>query len=111
MFHFREVVEPVAAPRRSLLWRVAAWPLRVLAARRAMAALGAMSDRELADVGLYRQDLRDATALRLGEDPTALLTARTAERRGARWAAAVENPLAPRSGERVAAKPPGEGLR
>src|SRR5579883_2906873 len=110
MFHFREFVEPVVAPRRPFLWRVVAWPLRALAARRAMAELGAMSDRELADVGLYRQDLRDATGLRRGEDPTAMLAKRTAERRRARWA---ENPLAPRSprsGERVAAKRPGEGL-
>ncbi len=100
MFHFRQFVEPVAAPRRPLHRRVllvAAWPLRALAARRAMAELGAMSDRELADVGLYRQDLRDATALWLGEDPTAMLAKRTADRRRARWAAVVENPLAPRS--------------
>lgn len=93
MFHFREFVEPVAAPRRPFLRRVlqfAARPLRALAARRAMAELGAMSDRELADVGLYRQDLRDATGLRRGEDPTAMLAKRTAERRRARWAAAAQ---------------------
>src|SRR5579883_2875510 len=100
MFHFRELVKSAAPPKGSVLLRalrIAAWPLRVVVARRAMAELGAMSDRELADVGLYRQDLRDATALRLGEDPTAMLAKRTAERRRARWAAVVENPLAPRS--------------
>ncbi len=110
MFHIREIVEPVAptelavASKLALVWRIATWPLRVLAARQAMAQLGAMSDRELADVGLRRQDLRDATALSLGEDPTAVLAARAAERwRGRRWAARRENlgtPLAPRSGER-----------
>jgi len=94
MFHVREFVEPVApavaaTSKLALVLRVAGWPLRVLAARRAMAQLGAMSDRELADVGLYRQDLRDATALRMGEDPTTVLAARAAERRrGQRRAAA-----------------------
>lgn len=86
MFHFRELARSAAAPRRSILLRIAAWPLRVLAARQAMAQLGAMSDRELADVGLHRQDLRDATALGLAADPTEMFAARAAERRRAKWA-------------------------
>jgi uncharacterized protein YjiS (DUF1127 family) len=96
MFHLREIVEPVTpaepavASKLALVLRIALWPLRVIAARQAMAQLGAMSDHELADVGLYRQDLRDATAVRLGEDPTEMLAARAAERsrgRARRWVA------------------------
>ncbi len=93
MFHFRELVKSAASPKRPLLsrsLRVAGWPLRIVAARRAMAQLGAMSDRELADVGLYRQDLRDATALSLAADPTEMFATRAAERRRARWAMIVE---------------------
>ena len=90
MFQFRDFidtalpVEPAGAQPRSFALRLMTWPLRVLAARRAMAELGAMSDHELADVGLLRQDLRDASALGFGEDPTAMFAARTAERRRAR---------------------------
>jgi uncharacterized protein YjiS (DUF1127 family) len=86
MFHLREFAQPIAAanptvaPMRSWVLRLAAWPLRVLTERRAMAQLGAMDDRELADIGLRRQDLRDATALSLAEDPTKMLAARAAER-------------------------------
>lgn len=87
MRHVREFVEtaehaaPLEAPKRASLLRLAAWPLRVFAARRAMTQLGEMSDRELADVGLYRQDLRDASALPFGEDPTAMFAARARARR------------------------------
>jgi uncharacterized protein YjiS (DUF1127 family) len=86
MLHIREFAEPIAstaptvAPKRSWVFRLAAWPLRVLEARRAMAQLGAMDDRELGDIGLRRQDLRDATALGLDEDPTKMLAGRAAER-------------------------------
>ena len=96
MFQFRDFidaaipVEPAGAPRRSSALRLITLPLRVFAARRAMAQLGAMSERELADVGLCRQDLRDASALRFGEDPTAMFAARTAERRRARAAAVAQ---------------------
>ena len=87
MLHVREFVDitehaaPVEAPKRASLLRLAAWPLRVLAARRAMAQLGEMNDRELADVGLYRQDLRDAMALPFAEDPTEMFAARAKARR------------------------------
>ena len=86
MFHLREIVEPVApaepaaVSKLALVLRGLAWPLRALAERHAMAQLGAMDDRELADIGLRRQDLRDATALGLGDDPTKMLAARAAER-------------------------------
>jgi uncharacterized protein YjiS (DUF1127 family) len=89
MFHPREIVEPASASKRLSFLRLASWPLRVAAARRAMAQVAAMSDRELADVGLNRQDLRDATALGLSDDPTDMFATRAGERRRARRRAAV----------------------
>jgi uncharacterized protein YjiS (DUF1127 family) len=56
--------------------RAALWPVRVTAARAAFRQLAAMDARELADIGLAAQDLRDATALALDEDPTRALAAR-----------------------------------
>ena len=58
------------------------WPLRALEHRRLLDGMGAMNDHELRDVGLTRQDLRDATALPAGRDPGLLLAARAAGRRG-----------------------------
>ncbi len=73
--------KPIAA--RIFAWgaRIALWPARVVAARAAFAQLAAMNARELADIGLTAQDLRDAMALALDEDPTATLAARAAEAR------------------------------
>lgn len=62
------------------LRRLAGWPFRVAAARCAMRDLAGMSARELADIGLTRQDLRDASALALDDDPTRILVMRVAER-------------------------------
>jgi uncharacterized protein YjiS (DUF1127 family) len=67
--------------RWSRLRRLAGWPARLLAARQTMRQLGGMSDHELADIGLRRQDLRDASALPLGDDPTEVLAMRAGERR------------------------------
>jgi uncharacterized protein YjiS (DUF1127 family) len=64
----------------AVLRRLAGWPFRVAAARRAMRDLAGMSARELADIGLSRQDLRDASALPLDDDPTRILVMRVAER-------------------------------
>ena len=61
--------------------RVAAWPFRVARARATMRALAAMDRRELADIGLSHSDVRDASALALDSDPTALLANRASERR------------------------------
>jgi uncharacterized protein YjiS (DUF1127 family) len=61
--------------------RVAAWPFRVAAARATMRALAGMDHRELADIGLNLSDVRDASALALDTDPTALLARRAGERR------------------------------
>ena len=50
--------------------RVALWPAHVIAARRTLAQLSSLSEYELRDVGLTRQDLVDLTARPLDEDPT-----------------------------------------
>jgi uncharacterized protein YjiS (DUF1127 family) len=60
--------------------RAAAWPFRVAAARATLRTLGQMDCRELADIGLTRCDLRDASALPLDRDPSELLVARARER-------------------------------
>ncbi len=65
---------------QALHW-LASRPARFFAYRQEMALLGAMDDRELADIGLRRQDLRDATALPLGETPGAFLQQRVAARK------------------------------
>ena len=64
----------------ALAMRVLTWPTRFVEARAVMNRLGAMSDPELRDIGLTRQDLRDATALVPDEDPTRLLAGRAASR-------------------------------
>ncbi len=61
--------------------RAAAWPFRVAAARATLRALANMDRRELADIGLNPSDVRDASALPLDRDPTALLARRARERR------------------------------
>lgn len=60
------------------------WPVRVLAARRMMLQLSRLGDHDLKDIGLSRQDLADATALTLDQDPSLLLARRAGERRRAR---------------------------
>jgi Domain of unknown function (DUF1127) len=47
-----------------------------------MRQLASMSDHELADIRLTRQDLRDASALPLGDDPTRVFAMRVRERGG-----------------------------
>jgi uncharacterized protein YjiS (DUF1127 family) len=64
----------------SYLVNACLWPARVAQARRDLAMLASLDDRGLADIGLGRHDLRDATAVGLGEDPTALLAVRARER-------------------------------
>src|ERR1700689_3189576 len=61
--------------------RAASWPFRVAAARATLKALANMDRRELADIGLNPSDVRDASALPLDRDPTALLATRARERR------------------------------
>ena len=64
----------------SYLVNACLWPARVAQARRDLAMLASLDDRDLADIGLGRHDLRDATAVGLGQDPTVLLAARARER-------------------------------
>jgi len=75
----------------SALWSALTWPARVAEARRTLARFGAMTDRELADVGLLRSDLAAATALPPHVEPGR----RLAEARGARAR------FAPRRCERI----------
>ena len=44
------------------------WPFRAGENRRVLNILAAMDEHELRDIGLSRQDLRDATTLPVGED-------------------------------------------
>ncbi len=67
-------------PVATLLWRLVTWPARVAQARRDFAMLASLGDRELRDIGLSRQDLRDATALPLSENATHVLARRAGER-------------------------------
>ncbi len=53
--------------------RVIAWPFKIAQARADLAMLGGLSDYELHDIGLSRQDLRNVTALPLAKDPTQFL--------------------------------------
>ncbi len=62
------------------LRRALSWPARAVNARRTLGQLAGMSDHELRDIGLTRQDVSDATALPLGADPSPLLVRRRAAR-------------------------------
>ena len=64
----------------ALALRLVTWPARVAAARAAMTEFARMSDHDLKDIGLTRQDVRDATGLVLDDDPTQLLAERAASR-------------------------------
>ncbi len=64
----------------ALVWRALGWPARVMEARRTLALLGQMSDRELNDIGLLRADLADCTALPLDDDPSQRLARARATR-------------------------------
>src|SRR5208337_4121377 len=64
----------------SRLWRLVSWPARVAEARREFVLLAKLDDRGLADIGLTRQDLRDATAFALSKPPSAHLMERARER-------------------------------
>ena len=52
------------------LTRALSWPARVGAARRTMRQIARMSDVELRDIGLVRQDVVDISALRYDADPS-----------------------------------------
>ncbi len=73
-----------ASPFAAICGRVLGWPVRVARARRLMQQMAGMDDHELADIGLYRQDLRDVSAIGLDQDPTEVLARKVEERRAAR---------------------------
>ena len=65
-------VSPTFRPHFDLsakIWHALGWPARVIEARRTLAQLAQMSDRELSDLGLLRADIADCTALALDDDP------------------------------------------
>ncbi|MGO8798029.1 MAG: DUF1127 domain-containing protein [Roseiarcus sp.] len=68
----------------SAVVRALLWPARVVAARRTLAQLAGLSEYELRDIGLSRQDLVDFTARPLDEDPTPHLSRSRAARLRAR---------------------------
>jgi uncharacterized protein YjiS (DUF1127 family) len=73
------------------------WPFRLAEHRRLLNELASFDDRELADIGLSRQDLRDVTALPLAIDPTEHLAQRARERATAAlgaWRPATPPPAA-----------------
>ncbi len=72
----RQASHGAAALRRAL-----SWPVRISAERRAMRQLARMSDFELRDIGLVRQDVVDAAALRPEAEPSAMLARRRAAAR------------------------------
>jgi uncharacterized protein YjiS (DUF1127 family) len=82
----------------NLVVDVFTWPVRVVENRRVLAALCELDDRGLADIGLTRQDLRDATALPVGVDASVALAERARERENnalrARRAVNVRLPIA-----------------
>lgn len=62
----------------------AARALRAAKNRHSARMLARLDDRQLADIGITRSDLRDAYAEPLWEDPTSVLARRAAERRASR---------------------------
>src|ERR1700692_2040033 len=75
---------PLLSALAATAWRVLLWPARVMEARRTLAQLTGLSDYELRDIGLSRQDLVDLTARPLDEDPTPhLASSREARARSA----------------------------
>jgi uncharacterized protein YjiS (DUF1127 family) len=74
------ILTALPLPFITVLTKTLTWPLRVAAHRRVLNQLGGFDDRELADIGLCRQDLRDVTALPFAVDPTDHLAGRARER-------------------------------
>jgi uncharacterized protein YjiS (DUF1127 family) len=88
---------PRARNLAAAVLRLILLPARLMAARAVLAQLAALDGRELADIGLSRSDLRDATALARGADPTHFLAERAGDRRA--------------SAERLRAPPPSRRAR
>ncbi len=65
----------------SMVDAVLMWPFRMSENRRVLDSLAAMDDHALRDIGLSRQDLRDATALGAGREAGRFLSGRRRDRR------------------------------
>ena len=79
--------ETISTAGRSLtssVLRLATWPVRFYQARRNFAVLAAMSEYQLKDIGLTRQDILNVTALPRDEDPTPELARMVRERQSSR---------------------------
>lgn len=76
---------PESGARRVLRIALAivSWPARAWQIRQEYALLAGMSEHELRDIGLSRQDVVDVSGYAVGEDPTLILAKRAEERR--RW--------------------------
>lgn len=72
---------PTLAVLGRIGWSVLSWPSRAYEHRRLLHAMAGMSDHELSDVGLARQDLLDAVTLPITGEVGSFLAARSAERR------------------------------
>jgi uncharacterized protein YjiS (DUF1127 family) len=75
------------AAMATVIVRLGPWLAHAWRHRSDAAALAALDDRMLADIGLTRADLNDALAEPLWRDPTNVLARRRGERRRARRAA------------------------
>ncbi len=65
-------------------WTLISLPGRIHRSRQLMQTLAGMDARELADIGLSRQDLSDSEGLPLTSEFGAFFAARSSERRGRR---------------------------
>jgi uncharacterized protein YjiS (DUF1127 family) len=75
------ILSRLAATALATADAVIMWPFRMSENRRILDSLGAMDDHQLRDIGLSRQDLRDATALGADRDPGRFFSARRHDRR------------------------------
>jgi len=75
------ILSRLAAAALATADAVIMWPFRMSENRRILDSLGAMDDHQLRDIGLSRQDLRDATALGADRDPGRFFSARRHDRR------------------------------
>ncbi len=80
-FHAGAVHGSLGSAIGALLQSALLWPSRVHARRKLLRTMSGMSDYELADIGLIRQDLTDSAALPLPSEPGAFFSARIRERR------------------------------
>lgn len=82
--HKNFTASPGLATALHAVWRAILWPFAAIHARAELARLAELSDFELRDIGLSRQDLRDVSGLPLGADPTQRLAQTVAQTRRAR---------------------------